>query len=108
MISLQTSRHGQARLQQRAFRGNDHELIYLLGVHINDQEIFMPKRVVEYEIHIRRKKITAINRRTNAATYPSIHDDISELKREIHQLERIRNKKIVVDGTTLITAYHVQ
>jgi hypothetical protein len=100
MSTLHHSLHGQARLRQRGFRSNDHELIFSLGVAINDNEIVMPEAVAAYEIALRRQKIDSLKRRGVAG-----NAEIAALKREIHQFERIRNRKIVVKEDVLVTAY---
>ena len=105
MTALHCCPHGRARLRQRGFRGNDHELIYLLGVQVDDQEIFIPEVVVAYEIAVRQHRIGSIERRTIVGNAGSKYDEISSLKREIHQLERLPNRKIVHDKDVLITGY---
>jgi hypothetical protein len=100
MITLHPCLHGQARLRQRGFRSNDHELIFTHGKAINDNEIVMPETVAAHEIALRQQKIDTLKRRGVAS-----NAEIVALKREIHQFERIRNRKIVVDRDVLVTAY---
>ncbi|HEY4167260.1 MAG TPA: hypothetical protein VGM96_10805 [Reyranella sp.] len=100
MITLHSCPHGQARLRQRGFRSNDHELIFAHGVAINDNEIVMPETVTTHEIALRQLKMDSLKRRGVAR-----NAEVAALKREIHQFERIRNRKIVVDEDVLVTAY---
>jgi hypothetical protein len=95
--------HGRSRLQQRGFRLGDAELIRALGVEMGPGEFFVPDGVVTREIHRRQRAINAANREVHARS--SVHRTIAGLKREIHRLERVRNRRVVVDGDVLITAY---
>ena len=106
MTILQFTRHGSVRIQQRAFRGSDIEVIYdSLGTEISGNEMIVLSKVAEYEIRLRQKRINKIRQQSVAGNYSLGHTEILILKREIHQIERIRNRKIVVDGTTFITGY---
>ena len=102
MITLRKTQHGQARSQQR-FREGDVELIFSLGLDVSDNEIFMTNKSAKFEIRLRQQKINFLLR-TERASHQAYHEIVS-LKSEIHQIERIRNRKIVVDGTTLISCY---
>lgn len=79
MISLQITHHAQQRQSQRGFSRTNLALIYLFGETIGDQELLMTNR----EIDILTK----------------------ELKSHLQRLDKLRNRKLVVDGSTIITGY---
>ncbi len=105
MTLLRCCLHGRARLRQRGFQANDHDRIFLLGVHISDQEIFLPEAVAAFEISLVQRRINALWRTKNHSEAGVMQEEIAEMKREIHQIERIRNRKIVVEDDVLITGY---
>jgi hypothetical protein len=79
MNSIFLTRHAEQRTSQRGFLRSGIETIFHHGEMISDQEVLMTDR----EINAR----------------------IMELKNEIQSLDKLRNRKLVVDGSTIITSY---
>lgn len=79
MNAILYSKHASIRKQQRGFRGDDIEQILMVGELLDDQTVFVTRRAVEERIRL--------------------------LKAQIHQLERISGKKVVVAGDLVVTAY---
>jgi len=79
VIRLKITQHAQQRQSQRGFSRSNLALIYLFGETISDQEVFMTNR----EIDILTQ----------------------ELKSQLQKLDKLRNRKLVVDGSTVITGY---
>ena len=104
MMKLRPCRHGQARLRQRGFQARDDDLILSLGIQVNENEIFMPDATAAYEIARLQWRIFSV-RRNRFCGGVSRNEQVARLKRDIHQIERIRNRKIVVDGDVLLTGY---
>ena len=79
MNHVSYTHHAETRMQQRGIREKDISLIIELGTQIDDETWFMRNRDVTREIE--------------------------NLKKEIHRLERLANRKIVVRKGQVITAY---
>ena len=79
MIGIVYSRHADTRMQQRGTREEDIALILGWGTQIDDETWFMRDRAVARGIQI--------------------------LKRGIRLLERLANRKVVMSGECVITAY---
>lgn len=79
MNGLDITHHAEQRQSQRGFARSSFEIIYLFGEMIGDQEVIMTNR----EIDILTR----------------------ELKAQIQRLDKLRNRKLVVDGNTIITGY---
>ena len=79
MFDLTYTRHAETRMQQRAIRERDIPFIIELGTQVDDETWILLKRDVAREIDIR--------------------------KREIQKLERLENGKVVMRGSSVITAY---
>ena len=79
MIDISYARHAETRMQQRAIRKKDVPLIIELGTQVDEETWLMRNRDVAREIAIR--------------------------KREIQVLERLANRKVVMRGEHVITAY---
>ena len=79
MTNIIYTRHAETRMQQRAIRERDIPLIIELGTQVDDETWILLKRDVSREIDIR--------------------------KREIQKLERLENRKVVMRGGHVITAY---
>lgn len=79
MSSFSLARHGEQRTAQRGFLHSGIKTIIQFGEMISDQELLMTNR----EISAR----------------------IMELKSEIQRLDKLRNRKLVVDGSTIVTGY---
>ena len=79
MNTLSYTHHAETRIQQRGIREKDIPLIIELGTQIDDETWFMRNRDVTREIE--------------------------SLKKEIHRLERLANRKVVIRSGRVITAY---
>ena len=79
MNHINYTHHAETRLQQRGIREKDIPLIIALGTQIDDETWFMRNRDVTREIE--------------------------SLKKEIHRLERLANRKVVIRSGRVITAY---
>lgn len=79
MIDLLYSRHAETRMGQRGIRRRDIPLVLALGTQVEDGTWILLRRDVAREIDIR--------------------------KREIRELERLKNCKVVTLGGHVITAY---
>lgn len=82
MDHVSYTHHAETRMQQRGIREKDISLIIELGTQIDDETWFMRNRDVTREIE--------------------------SLKKEIHQLERLKDLKVVMRRDQVITAYHSQ
>lgn len=80
MGTLSISSHAETRMNQRGFRQSDIDFILSFGDQISPDAIML----------------------TRQAAMKLIED----FKSKIHQIERLTNKKLVIDGGNLITAYH--
>lgn len=80
MTDLALSHHADTRMRQRGMREHDIELILDCATQMNDCEYLLTEKDAEREIRQR--------------------------KREIQALERLRNRKVVVAGDLIVTAYH--
>lgn len=79
MSELIYTRHAETRAQQRGIRKRDIELIQVYGTPVDVDTWLMRKRDVAREIANR--------------------------KREIQLLERLKNRKVVIRGKCVVTAY---
>ena len=79
MTDIVYTHHAEARMQQRGIREKDIPLIITLGTQVDDETWFMRKQDVALEIDIRKGQIRA--------------------------LERLANRKVVMRGGEVITAY---
>lgn len=79
MTDIVYTRHAETRMQQRGIREKDIPLIIALGTQVDDETWFMRKQDVAREIDIRKGQIRA--------------------------LERLANRKVVMRGGEVITAY---
>lgn len=73
------TRHAEARMQQRGLRKRDLELMLVAADQVGPDAYLMTNEVVDGEI--------------------------SRLKKEIQQFERLRGKKLIVEGDIVVTAY---
>ena len=71
--------HGQTRMRQRGMKNGDVELILACGTQIADEAWLLRDRDVDRAIDSR--------------------------KREIQRLERLRNRKVVICDSRVVTAY---
>lgn len=79
MTELHITGHAGKRMQQRSISNADIDIILRYGEDIDGQGILMSNRAVE--------------------------DAVRALKSRIATVERLRNKKLVVDGASVITCY---
>ena len=81
MTQLNPTEHAMIRQSQRGFKADDFKQIAQHGTPVGDMEILLTDKDVQHAISAR--------------------------KREIQALERLKNRLIVVDGQTVITAYRL-
>lgn len=79
-MSYSITQHADRRMNQRGIRKEDIGLILAAADQVASDAYLMTNEIVDEEI-ARRKK-------------------------EIHQLERLRGKKLIVERDTVITTYH--
>lgn len=82
-MSYMLSRHVEQRMNQRGIRATDLDLILALGQQVAPDAYLMTDAVIDQEIARCR------------------HD-----KPRVQQLERLRGKKVIVSGPTIVTVYH--
>ncbi len=80
MTDLTITRHSETRMAQRGIRETDLTILLTHGAEIGRNRIMLRKR--------------------DAA------DEIRSLKKRIADLERLKNKVLVVSDSLLVTAYH--
>ncbi len=76
------SKHFETRMNQRGLRKEDIDILLNIADRIAPDAYLMTNEVTDQEIARR--------------------------KREIQQLERLRGKKLIVEGKTVITGYHAR
>lgn len=108
MSALVLSRHAEARMRQRGMRPSDLELVWRYGSAIGDDD---------YEVYLLKHKdaqreIDRLNGEIRCQTRSQGHSARMDrererhcLKREIHVLERLRGRKLVVADGTVVTCY---
>lgn len=79
-MSYSITQHAETRMNQRGIRKEDFGLILAAADQVASDAYLMTNEIVDEEI-ARRKK-------------------------EIQQFERLRGKKLIVEGGTVITSYH--
>lgn len=79
IFSIDLTKHGAIRMQQRGFKNEDINIIAQCGTDIGDHEVFMRSKDVDREILY--------------------------LKKMIKKIDRLRNRKIVIAGNSLVTCY---
>ena len=80
MLDLNFTRHAETRLRQRGFQKADVAVVLSVATQLGGDAFFLSDHDAQREI--------------------------AKRKREIQQLERLRGAEIIVEGGTLITAYH--
>lgn len=80
MQALNISNHAEMRMNQRGLRQSYVDFILTFGEQISPDAIMMTKR--------------AANKL------------ISDFKSKIRAIQRLTNKKLVIEGETIVTAYH--
>ena len=79
-MSYSLTFHAETRMNQRGIRKNDYELLLATADQIASDAYLMTNEIVD--------------------------EEISRRKKEIQQFERLRGKKLIVEGGTVITSYH--
>ena len=107
MNTLVLSRHAEARMRQRGMRPCDLELIWRYGSAIGDDHevYFLKHKDAQREID---RLNGEIRRQARSQTPPARMDrerETRRLKREIQMLERLKGRKLVVAGGTVVTCY---
>ena len=80
MLDLNYTQHAETRLRQRGFRKEDVAVILSVATKLSGDAFFLSDQDAQREI--------------------------SKRKREIQQLERLPGAEMIVEGDTLVTAYH--
>ena len=108
MNTLVLSRHAETRMRQRGMRPRDLELVWRYGSASGDDDhevYFLKHKDAQREID----RLNGEIRRQTRSQGPSAHMDreceTHRLKREIHMLERLRGRKLVVADGTVVTCY---
>ena len=108
MSMLVLSRHSETRMRQRGMRPRDLELVWRCGSASGDYDhevYFLKHKDAQREID----RLSGEIRRQTRSQGPSAHMDrgreIHRLKRELHMLERLRGRKLVVADGTVVTCY---
>ena len=81
MHNLHLTDHAEVRMRQRGFRKVDVDLVLRMGTNVSEDAVILTDQDVAREIKRR--------------------------KYEIQQLERLRGSKMIVEGDTLVTLYHM-
>lgn len=111
------TKHAQARMQQRSFSETDISTIARCGTIITDQEILLTNKDVQREVGLIRSEIKSLERMIKHSRVASCGTQLPEeqsascikvyeLRQQIIQLERLRNRKIVINGNRVVTCYH--
>lgn len=79
MTAVFPTRHAEARMQQRGLSSADIQLVLSAGTQMDDEVFFL--------------------------TNDDADREITELKRTISSLERLRGQKVVCSGESIITSY---
>lgn len=79
MNDLELSQHAEARIKQRGLRINELDLIMLIATE------------VEGGFYVRKKDVVDIEH---------------AIKRSLERLKKLPGKRLVVQGNTIVTAYH--
>lgn len=102
MIAFQICNHAEVRMNQRAFRRKDIEIIERYGEFVDDGAIMLTFQASRKAIDDARSEIKRLEtwrRSTRRDT------SIKRLRQRIQLLERNRNRKIVMTDGVLVTAY---
>lgn len=111
-IEFTVTKHAQTRMQQRGFSQADLHNIAMCGTAINDQEILFTDKDAKREraqIQDRIKQLLRLSQqkcgsRPNGNEH-QLAQEISELRRQLANIDRLKNRKIVIDGNHVITCY---
>lgn len=111
-IEFTLTKHAQIRMQQRAFSQSDLHSIAMCGTAINNHEILFTIKDAKRERSEVQNRLKQLLRQSQqgCGSKPSgnefqIAQEISSLKRELTNIDRLINRKIVIDGNQVITCY---
>jgi hypothetical protein len=76
---IRLTKHGSVRKQQRGFKTGDINMIVQCGTMIGDDQVFLSNKDVDREI--------------------------CSLRLKIKKLDRLRNRKVVIKGDSVVTCY---
>jgi len=82
MLDHVASRHAEVRMRQRGLRNADLDLVLLSATQVSSDSYVL--------------------------TDADVMREITRRKREVQQLERLRGLKVVVQGGTIVTAFHAR
>lgn len=82
MLDHVASRHAEARMRQRGLRNADLDLVLVAATRVSGDAYLL--------------------------TDADVLREITQRKREIQRLERLRGLKVVVQGGTVVTTYHAR
>ena len=108
MSMLVLSPHAETRMTQRGMRPSDLDLILrfgsVIGGDIHDV-YFLSNKDVQREIDRLNGDIRRQKRSRSPCARTDRERETRRLKREIHRLERLRNRKLLVAGRIVVTCY---
>ena len=108
MSMLVLSRHAETRMRQRGMRPSDLDLILrfgsVIGGDIHDV-YFLKNKDVQREIDRLNGEIRRQKRSRSPCPRTAPERETRRLKRDIHMLERLRSRKLVVADGTVVTCY---
>ena len=108
MSMLVLSRHAETRMRQRGMRPRDLELVWRYGSAISgdDHEVyFLKHKDAQREIDRLNGEIRGQTRSQGPSARMDREREMHRLKPEIHVLERLRGRKLVVTDGTVVTCY---
>ena len=109
MSALVPSRHAETRIRQRGMRLSDPSFILRCGSEVSGDVhniYFLKRKDVQREISRLQSEIRRLRNRQNSSSHISREHAIRYLKRQIHTLERLRGRKLVVAAGIVVTCYH--
>lgn len=110
------TKHAQTRMQQRSFSETDVMSILRQGTFITDKEVLFTRKDTEREIsnlHILIKRIERqiSKKRTGLCgteireSNNSLFSELAHLRQQIGIVERLKNRKVVINGNRVISCY---
>jgi len=111
-IELTVTKHAQTRMQQRGFSQADLHNIAMCGTAINDHEILFTDKDAKRErilIQERIKQLLHLSQQKcgtrSVGNEHELAQEITDLRRQLTNIDRLKNRKIVIDGNRVITCY---
>ena len=108
MSMLVLSPHAETRMRQRGMRPSDLNLIFHVGTAFGGDShdvYFLKDKDVRRESDRLSGEIRRQKRSRSPCTRTDRERERRRLKREIHVLERLRSRKLVVADRTVVTCY---